>query len=145
MPKSEAHAKDEEIQNKSQKSKSVEKKVSEDQTESVNVRMDTDTCDKMQNDVCDQKNKDENDKTETEKISQDENMDCKCEAESDSGNDKQTVEHTGLSNVSKGSHCDLRNSAKLHLGEELLDLFRSLHSGPKVQNGITTVGMVSFI
>ena len=145
MLKSEAHTKENETLGESQNSNSDIKKSFDSQTESAHERMDTESCDKVnENSVCDQGNMEENvdDQGKTGENSESENMDCKCEAESDSGRNKQTSEHTELASNSKGSHCDVKNSAKLHLGEELLDLFRGLHPGPKVQTGITTVGMV---
>ena len=40
---------------------------------------------------------------------------------------------------------DIQNTGHIYLGPELLDLFRSIHTGTKDQNGITTVGMVRTI
>ena len=148
MPKCEAHTKENETLCESQNSNSDSKKSFDNQTESAHETMDTESCDKVIDDGgYNRGNMAENvdDQGKTGENSESENMDCKCETESASGNSKQTLEHTELASNSKGSHCDVKNSSKLCIGEELLDLFRSLHPGPKVQTGITTIGMVRYI
>ena len=49
------------------------------------------------------------------------------------------MDHTG--NVVADGCCH-RNTPELLSGEELLKLFRNLHSGPKAHEGQTTIGMV---
>ena len=145
VQKSEAHVKEKVTSTITEENITIKQKTS-DQNESLDVRMDTDDCDRVQNDKhCDHKKKVDYARTESVENSQEDNMACKGETESGTENDKQTTEHTCVSNITKGSDSVIRNSAKLYHGEELLDLFRSLHSGPKVQNEITTVGMVNWI
>lgn len=49
------------------------------------------------------------------------------------------MDHTGNVVADDGYH---KNSPELLSGEELLKLFRILHSGPKAHEGQTTIGMV---
>lgn len=51
------------------------------------------------------------------------------------------MDHTGNVVADDGYH---KNSPELLSGEELLKLFRILHSGPKAHEGQTTIGMVGY-
>ena len=108
---------------------------SEDQT----VRgMETDLCDKTE--------------TNTDKLSESQDgslqhseatgKSCSSETEQTAGLDSE-IDCEGCSR--ERTLADIQNTGHIYLGPELLDLFRSIHTGTKAQNGITTVGMVRTI
>ena len=108
---------------------------SEDQT----VRdMETELCDKTE--------------TNTDKLSESQDGSIQPSEATGKSCSSETELTAGLYSKSDCEGCsrertlaDIQNTGHIYLGPELLDLFRSIYTGTKAQNGITTVGMVRTI
>lgn len=118
----------------------VDGKGSGNKAETQGDNMDTDSCDNnKEGDGSDTLTIDVKTLSSPASASKEESMDLSCETQSAAENNSQNADNLCSA---MGADSDIQNSGKIYSGEELLDLFRGLHSGIKVQDGITTVGMV---
>lgn len=66
---------------------------------------------------------------------------CTCDKTEDLGSERKSSEH-GCSYSELKKPMGYKNTSLIHTGPELLELFKSIHLTKKVQEGLTTVGMV---
>ena len=100
----------------------------------------------METDLCDKTD------TNADKLSESQDGSIQPSEATGKSCSSETVLTAGLDSKSDCEDCsrertlaDIQNTGHIYLGPELLDLFRSIHTGTKAQNGITTVGMVRTI
>ena len=120
--------------------------VSNSQEDKLVDKMDQGLCDiveKSDSRIHGKSSDDKNQSTEgTESNLQDRCSGCTSEMRVTAENEFSSSQINSVQETVMGDNSSIQNSGKIYHGEELLDLFRSLHTGTKVQKDVTTVGMV---
>ena len=120
--------------------------VSNSQEDKLADKMDQGLCDiveKSDSEIQGKSSDNKNQSTEgTESNLQDRCSGCTSEMRVTAENEFSSSQINSVQETVMDDNSSKQNSGKIYHGEELLDLFRSLHTGTKVQKIVTTVGMV---